>query len=123
MKKQKLSNKIALIIAIVAAACIGVIFLMADANMTKAISDSANDNMVTSLEAKIEIIDQYITNAENTLMLFSKSDELKAFLKDQSNKNLQEKAQQYTSTYYDGMENWEGIYLDSWDTEIGRAHV
>ena len=118
MKKQKLSNKIALIIAIVAAACIGVIFLMADANMTKAISDSANDNMVTSLEAKIEIIDQYITNAENTLMLFSKSDELKAFLKDQSNKNLQEKAQQYTSTYYDGMENWEGIYLDTWDTVV-----
>lgn len=118
MKKQKLSNKIALIIAIVAAACIGVIFLMADANMTKAISDSANDNMVTSLEAKIEIIDQYIRNAENTLMLFSKSDELKAFLKDQSNKNLQEKAQQYTSTYYDGMENWEGIYLDTWDTVV-----
>ena len=118
MKKQKLSNKIALIIAIVAAACIGVIFLMADANITKAISDSANDNMVTSLEAKIEIIDQYITNAENTLMLFSKSDELKAFLKDQSNKNLQEKAQQYTSTYYDGMENWEGIYLDTWDTVV-----
>lgn len=118
MKKQKLSNKIALIIAIVAAACIGVIFLMADANMTKAISDSANDNMVTSLEAKIEIIDQYITNAENTLMLFSKSDELKAFLKDQSNKNLQEEAQQYTSTYYDGMENWEGIYLDTWDTVV-----
>lgn len=107
-----------MIIAIVAAACIGVIFLMADANMTKAISDSANDNMVTSLEAKIEIIDQYITNAENTLMLFSKSDELKAFLKDQSNKNLQEKAQQYTSTYYDGMENWEGIYLDTWDTVV-----
>mgnify|MGYP002509124322 CR=1 FL=1 len=52
MQKQKLSNKITLIIAIVAAACIGVIFLMADANMTKAISDSANDNMVTSLEAK-----------------------------------------------------------------------
>lgn len=118
MKKQKLSNKIALVIAIVAAACIGVIFLMADANMTKAISDSANDNMVTSLEAKIEIIDQYIRNAENTLMLFSKSDELKAFLKDQSNKNLQEKAQQYTSTYYDGMENWEGIYLDTWDTVV-----
>lgn len=118
MQKQKLSNKITLIIAIVAAACIGVIFLMADANMTKAISDSANDNMVTSLEAKIEIIDQYITNAENTLMLFSKSDELKAFLKDQSNKNLQEKAQQYTSTYYDGMENWEGIYLDTWDTVV-----
>lgn len=51
-------------------------------------------------------------------MLFSKSDELKAFLKDQSNKNLQEKAQQYTSTYYDGMENWEGIYLDTWDTVV-----
>lgn len=118
MKRTKLSRRIATIIAIVAAICIAIIFFLSDANMTNAISESATNNMVTSLDAKVQIIDEYISNAESVLYLFSKSEELKSFLKDPSDTELQKKAQDYTSAFYEGISNWEGIYLDTWDTVV-----
>ena len=105
-------------IAIVSAVCIAILFILSDRNMTNAMRKTAEDNMITSLDAKTQIIEEYIGNAETVLISFSKSGELKEFLKNPSDPKKKEAAQTYTTEFYKGISNWEGIYLDTWDSEV-----
>lgn len=118
MKRKKLSNSITCMIALVSAACIAVLFILSNRNMTNAMRKTAEDNMITSLDAKAQIIEEYIGNAETVLVSFSKGGELKEFLKNPSDPGRKEAAQTYTSDFYAGISNWEGIYLDTWDSEV-----
>ena len=118
MKTKKLSNSIACMIALVSAVCIAILFILSDRNMTNVMRKTAEDNMITSLDAKTQIIEEYIGNAETVLISFSKSGELKEFLKNPSDPKKKEAAQTYTTEFYKGISNWEGIYLDTWDSEV-----
>ena len=118
MKRKKLSNRITCMIALVSAACIAILFILSNRNMTNAMRKTAEDNMITSLDAKTQIIEEYIGNAETVLVSFSKGGELKEFLKNPSDTGRKEAAQAYTSDFYAGISNWEGIYLDTWDSEV-----
>lgn len=118
MKQKKLSNSITCMIAIVSAACMAILFILSNRNMTNAMRKTAEDNMITSLDAKTQIIEEYIGNAETVLVSFSKGGELKEFLKNPSDPQRKEAAQAYTSDFYEGISNWEGIYLDTWESEV-----
>lgn len=118
MKTKKLSNRITCMIAIVSAVCIAILFILSDRNMTNVMRKTAEDNMITSLDAKTQIIEEYIGNAETVLVSFSKGGELKEFLKNPSDPQRKEAAQAYTSDFYEGISNWEGIYLDTWESEV-----
>ena len=118
MKTRKLSNSIACMIALVSAVCIAILFILSNRNMTNAMRKTAEDNMITSLDAKTQVIEEYIGNAETVLNSFSKSGELKEFLKNPSDPKKKEAAQTYTTEFYKGISNWEGIYLDTWDSEV-----
>lgn len=117
-KNRKLSTSITMLIAIVVMVCIMMLFFVSDSNMTTATKDAARDSMETSLAAKTQIINQYTESAENVLAAFSKSGELNAFVKDPSNNTLKAAAQNYNEQYYGAIGNWEGIYLDTWDTTV-----
>lgn len=117
-KNQKLSTSITFFISVVALICIGILYLVSNYNMSTAMSESAEKNMITSLEAKTQVIDEYIANAENILAVFSRSGELKAFLNDTGNPTLKKVAQDYNSNFYSVVNNWEGIYLDTWASEV-----
>lgn len=116
-KNSRLSKSITLLISAVSAACIIVLFLVSNANMTNAMRETAQDHMITSLDSKTQIMEEYINSAEALLTAFSKGGELKAFLKNTSDQKLKEAAQAYTSEFYKGIPNWEGIYLDTWASE------
>lgn len=118
LKNRKLSTSITVFISFVAAMCILILFIISDFNMSDAMRKSAESNMVTSLNAKTQIIDQYIGDAETVLSTFSKSGELRAFLKDPNNLELKDEAQKYNEDYYSQLNNWEGIYLDTWESEV-----
>lgn len=118
MKTKKLSNSIACMIALVSAVCIAILFILSDRNMTNAMRKTAEDNMITSLDAKTQVIEEYIGNAETVLVAFSKGGELKELLKNPSDAKKREAAQTYTTEFYKGISNWEGIYLDTWESEV-----
>lgn len=86
--------------------------------MTAATKDAAKDSMETSLNAKMQIINQYTDSAEKVLIAFSKSGELNAFVKNPSDENLKATAQSYNEQYYGAIGDWEGIYLDTWDSTV-----
>lgn len=117
-KKIKLSTSITIVIAVITAIFMAVLFIVSDFNMTTAMKTTAENNMETSMNSKIQIVDEYINNAERTLLEFSKSGELRAFVKDPKNAALKEAAQRYNEEFYAAAGNWEGIYLDTWESEV-----
>lgn len=118
MKNKKMSTVITVTISLVMAACLLLLFLVANRNMRISMQASAMDNMATSLGAKAEIIEQYVDQAEKQLISFSKAPIVAEFLKNPKNTELAKKAQAYTESYFAGLEGWEGIYIAEWNTHV-----
>ena len=118
MKNRKMSTVITVTISLVMAACLLLLFLVSNRNMRTSMQESAMDNMTTSLAAKSEIVEQYVDQAEKLLISFSKAPVVAEFLKNPGNAELQKKAQDYTESYFAGLEGWEGIYISEWNTHV-----
>jgi sensor histidine kinase regulating citrate/malate metabolism len=56
IKNMKLRTSITIAITIIVISCIGVLFYISNNNMTKAMRNTAIDNMITSMQAKAQII-------------------------------------------------------------------
>lgn len=118
LKNRKLSTVLTVAISTIVAICIVLLFVVANKNMTTAINDAATNNMKNSLQMKTRVIEEYVTNAEELLCAYSKAPAVVNLLKDPSNTKLQKIAQEYTVKYYEGLDQWEGIYIDEWDTHV-----
>ena len=68
-----MSTVITTIVAVVAAACILMLYLTASRSMMVSMRDTAVDNMQTSLEARTAIIEEYVDKAEKLLIAYSKA--------------------------------------------------
>ena len=115
---KKMSTSIAMIITGVTIVCVLILFVISNSNMTAAMRSTAENNIITSLDSKTQIIDEYISSAETSLYAFSQSGEIKEFLKDPTNESKKAVAQAYTEKYHEALGNWEGIYLCSWESEV-----
>ena len=113
-----MSTSIAMIITGVTIVCVLILFVISNSNMTAAMRTTAENNIITSLDSKTQIIDEYISSAETSLYAFSQSGEIKEFLKDPTNESKKAVAQAYTEKYHEALGNWEGIYLCSWESEV-----
>lgn len=118
MKNQKMSTVITAVVSLVAAVSILFLFLIASNNMTVAMKNTAMNNMETSLNARAEVIEQYVDQAEKLLLSFSKAPVIEQLLQDPDNARLTQQAQSYTEDYYAGLGGWEGIYIAEWDTHV-----
>lgn len=118
VKNMKLSTSIAIIIALVSGISILILFLASDNNMTTAMKTTAEDSMVSSLNSKAQIIDDYIDSAEKILSSFKASGELRAFVQDPANKQLKTAAQSFNERFFEAAGDWEGLYLDTWDSTV-----
>ena len=118
MKNAKLSVKIVILISIVMAVSLAGLFIVSNSNMSKTMTKMAENTLATSLDVKAQIIEEYIRSAEKVLSVFSKSGELRNFVKDPTNPELQAIAQQYNEEFYSAIPDWEGIYLDTWDSTV-----
>lgn len=117
-KNLKLSTSITGIIAVIAGISILSLFIASDSNMTKAMRTTAENNMITSLNSKTQIIEDYIDSAEKVIGTFSTSGELKEFVMNPSDEQLKEEAQSYNERFFQAAGDWEGIYLDTWDAIV-----
>ncbi len=118
MKNWKLSVKITNVIAIVMAVCLVGMFFVSNRNMSQTMTKMAENTLFTSIDIKTQIIEEYIGNAETVLSTFSKSGELRDFVKNPSDPALKAKAQTYNEEFYSAIPDWEGIYLDTWDSTV-----
>lgn len=118
LKKQRLSTIITTFISLAVAVSILFLFLNANYNMTMQIKTDAINTMKTSLEAKEQIINQYVSSSETLLITYSKAPCIAALLKDPNNTQLIQTAQQYTENYFKDLTLWEGIYTADWNSHV-----
>lgn len=118
MKNLKMSTVITTIVAVVAAACILMLYLTASRSMMVSMRDTAVDNMLTSLEARTAIIEEYVDKAEKLLIAYSKAPVVAELLRAPQDARAVKAAQGYTEDFYAGLEGWEGIYIAEWNTHV-----
>ena len=118
MKNKKLSTTITITISIVAAVCILGLFLFANGSMTSVMKKNSMDNMKTSLESRQKVIEDYVNNAEDQLVSYSKGIEIVTLLENPTDSEIQKKAQKYTEDYYKELSGWEGIYAGEPNTHV-----
>ncbi len=118
MKNKKMSTVITAIVSCVTAVCMLLLFLVASLNMTSAMRDSARNNMVTSLNARAQLIEQYVAQAESLMIAFGKSPVVADLLRDPDNAAATQKAQDYTVNFYKDLDGWEGVYIAEWDSHV-----
>ena len=120
MKNKKLSTTITITISIVAAVCILGLFLFANGSMTSVMKKNSMDNMKTSLESRQKVIEDYVNNAEDQLVSYSKGIEIVKLLENPTDSEIQKKAQKYTEDYYKELSGWEGIYAGEPNTHCSQ---
>ena len=118
MKNKKLSTTITITISIVAAVCILGLFLFANGSMTSVMKKNSMDNMKTALESRQKVIEDYVNNAEDQLVSYSKGIEIVNLLEHPDEPDVVETAQKYTENYYKELSGWEGIYAGEPNTHV-----
>ena len=118
MKNFKLSTTITVTISVVVAVCMLGLFLFANNSMTTVMKNNSMDNMKTSLESRQKVIEDYVNNAEDQLVSYSKGIEIVKLLEKPTDSEIQKKAQKYTEDYYKELSGWEGIYAGEPNTHV-----
>lgn len=103
--------------------CISLLYQLASHSSQTAIHTGMRHNMDTYLQAETSAIQGFVSSSEQALILFSKSPVVKEYLKNQNNKDLFQKAQSYTTEYYNHLENWEGLYIANWNSKVLTYNV
>ena len=125
MKDRRMSTVITAVVSLVTAACILLLFLTASQNAMMTMRQTALENMHTSLDAKTQVIQEYVDKAEKLLVAYSNAPAVENILLDPEDEDNVKAVQEYTEHFFENLDGWEGIYTAEWDThvQIGRAHV
>ena len=118
MKKSKkgLSTiSIVLVVQLILLLVLSVIITVTVSSKTK---KSTLNSMAAITDARAEMIEDYVRQAEETLTYFSQASQITDLLKNPNDQRAVEAAQEYTSRFSLSVENLEGIYASKWDTTV-----
>lgn len=134
MKKQSNNNNNGLnvnLILIIQLVVMVILFILIVLTITKTTRQNSIEHMGTITDERAHIIENYVDNAEKTLIYFSKAEQVKALLlrqeeigqstdilKDTDSKKLISVAQTYTQDFSTDIDNLEGLWIGSWETHI-----
>ena len=124
MKKKSVG--IVTIMVLAQAALMLVVFLLVYIFMNSAMSSNIRSSVIESMETIVQersqIIENYVTEAENYLTAYSRAGEITDLLLHPTDADAVAKAQTYTEVFSGDRENLEGIYASEWNTHV-LAHT
>lgn len=97
---------------------VGVICSVLLSTVKKEVRALSQDYMVSLVSEAGINFDYYVSNGERVVLDFTHAPIVKKFLLNQDDDSLREQAQLYTNDYFNKLDDWEGIYIASWDTEL-----
>ena len=141
MRKFTMRTAIIALVAVITAIGIALLCILASVNSNKILEQKINESMTTYLEAQVNAVEEFVSNSEQKLKLYSKNQVITDLInEDRANTDraLPEfndetyntaafytdhypsytKAQQYTLDYYGTLDNWEGLYIGNYETRI-----
>ena len=117
-KNLNISTKVSGTIAICEFICLLVIFLVVNSNISGVLRKNAEALMDRMSVDCAQIIEDYVSDAEEYIIAYSKCPELLELMKDPENEEKFAAAQAYTEKYSAGRDHLEGIYASEWNTHV-----
>lgn len=120
-KKKKalnISTKVSGAIAVCELICLLIIFLVVNSNISSVLKGNAVSSMDRMSVDRAQIIEDYVADAEEYTIAYSKSPELAELMRDPENEEKFAAAQAYTEKYSAGRAYLEGIYASEWNTHV-----
>ncbi len=118
MKNWKMSRKLTIGIMLIVILCMSLLYIVANKTLSGLIEQSEHKHMENMLTAQVGMIEEYVTRQEESLIAYSKTPAVRELLKDVNNKEKSDYVQEYTNNYYNGLDNWEGLYIGEWNTHV-----
>lgn len=117
-KNIKLAARISICIAIVTVVGMIILWLLIAQNVSSIVEGNISNQMFDAVNSRAAIIDDYVTGAEQTLVEFSLSSEVKDLLKNPTDTEATAKAQNYTEKYAAVQGIFEGLYIATPETLV-----
>ncbi|MBO5302529.1 MAG: methyl-accepting chemotaxis protein [Lachnospiraceae bacterium] len=76
------------------------------------------NSMKTIVEERSQIVENYVKEAEKTLMAYSRAGEILDIMLNPTDTDCVNKAQAYTEKFSADVENLEGLYASEWNTHV-----
>lgn len=118
IKNRKLRSKLTTMITLLVVICIVLLYVSAQSGMTALMKESAQEQMKSALNAQTTLIEEYVAHQEDLLEEYGINPLVVDYLSDLSNPEKQKAAQEYTETYFECLDNWEGLYIGEWNTHV-----
>lgn len=110
-KDWSLSTRIGMFITAATLAGLFLLWLLISNLVVSLVTSNITNQMTDAVEARAEIINNYVSAAEEHLVAFSLGDEVRELLLDPTNPALVERAQQYTEDFAASKGVFEGLYI------------
>lgn len=126
MKKERkihsMKIKISVTVLIIQYIVFSLLIFFIDSYVSDVARKNAGNTMETAAVDRSEIINNHVDSAADSLTAYLRAEQIHNLLSDPSNEDYVEKAQMYTEKFSADLDNLEGIYASSWETEV-LAHT
>ena len=119
---MKKTSKVPIAVIILAGLLLSVCNVLFCLDYTKKLDTVRKVNIDNSIDLVMDwqsnVVQQVIRDSKSRLKNFALSGDILDLLKDSDNPELIKKGQEYTERYYANLDNWEGLYVEDWNTKV-----
>lgn len=114
----KISVRTSIMVTVLLLVGFFVLWIRVDNKATVMVTDIISNQMSDAVESRSAIINDYVKQAEEYMIAFSRSDEVRNILLDPENEEYVKRAQQYTVDFANVKGVFEGLYIATPETLI-----
>ena len=118
IKNLKISTIISISVGLISFVCMAIFYFVMSGHVASTVEDKSLDNMMTVLDGQTNLIEQFVSDSETLMKEYGSANELKDLLLDPDNAAKKASAQSYTEKFFKNLNQWEGVYLGDWDTNV-----
>lgn len=122
LKRMNIATRACIIITSILLVGFTILWCIVNDKTTNLIQKKIENQMTDSVESRARIISDYVQSAEEFMVAYSKSSEIRNLLLDPENEELQAIAQKYTVEFANVKGVFEGLYVSKPDTVV-LAHT
>lgn len=117
-KNVKIATRTSILITIILLVGFFGLWTVIDRNMTRVVDSEIKNQMTDAVSSRTYIINNYVQSAEEYMVAFAKSDEVRNALKNPDDKEAIARAQQYTVDFAAVKGVFEGLYIATPETYV-----
>lgn len=118
MRNLKLATRIGIITVVISFGGMLVLWLVVAGRVSAIVERNITNQMMDAVESRAAIINDYVSSAEEYMMAFALSSEVKDLLADPEDPELLQRGQQYTEDFARVKGIFEGLYIGTPSTYI-----